>query len=560
MDGFNIHDPASMMMNGLKTSLIAHYQTGNVIMDSIISVFLLYIVTTLLRGISGYFETISTKVDELMKRLRKKECQISFYAYEQEKRVDDQWHNDSYPVSILGIVHHMELTGKIHQMRRLREIFKYDDESTDIKVGINDTEPFEITKEIMGRVYRRKHRTDRRDLDGDDNSTSGYVVEFVISSQKLNAKQLADFVSGCIVKYNEYMILKGVSKHFYFRYIGGTGKSNDDDDDRPRRRGLSNNSSSNSSSFSKRFDEFIFHTNRNFGNIFFEQKEQIIRKIDFFSENEEWYNSRGIPHTLGMLFYGSPGCGKTSTIKALANHTKRHVVEIQLSKIKTAREFMDIFHNETIMGKIIPLNRRIYVLEDIDCMGSIVKNRTDAAICGNGNGSGASTPSSIPSSLASIAAAQVNHTALASLFNMSANASTCANPSTQFSPVVFQQPDDKLTLSVILNALDGVLEMPGRIVIMTTNHPEQLDPALIRPGRIDMKVEFKKCSPPILNELIQHFYQCSSTDLHEYNPQLNAISLKWTPAEVSEIMMRHDDFANTIRDLVELQPHAGFSQ
>ncbi|CAN0389181.1 unnamed protein product, partial [Ectocarpus sp. 13 AM-2016] len=40
----------------------------------------------------------------------------------------------------------------------------------------------------------------------------------------------------------------------------------------------------------------------------------------------------------------------------------------------------------------------------------------------------------------------------------------------------------------LLNVLDGVVDTPGRIVIMTTNHPESLDAALIRPGRIDKKI------------------------------------------------------------------------
>jgi ATP-dependent 26S proteasome regulatory subunit len=42
--------------------------------------------------------------------------------------------------------------------------------------------------------------------------------------------------------------------------------------------------------------------------------------------------------------------------------------------------------------------------------------------------------------------------------------------------------DDELDLAGLLNALDGVVDCPGRIVVMTTNHPERLDPALIRPG------------------------------------------------------------------------------
>ncbi|MBS1718553.1 MAG: AAA family ATPase [Armatimonadetes bacterium] len=46
-----------------------------------------------------------------------------------------------------------------------------------------------------------------------------------------------------------------------------------------------------------------------------------------------------------------------------------------------------------------------------------------------------------------------------------------------------------LTFSGLLNALDGVCSSQGRVVFMTTNHPEQLDPALIRPGRIDLRIE-----------------------------------------------------------------------
>ena len=41
---------------------------------------------------------------------------------------------------------------------------------------------------------------------------------------------------------------------------------------------------------------------------------------------------------------------------------------------------------------------------------------------------------------------------------------------------------DELDLSGVLNVLDGVVDCPERILVMTTNHPEKLDPALIRPG------------------------------------------------------------------------------
>ena len=51
-------------------------------------------------------------------------------------------------------------------------------------------------------------------------------------------------------------------------------------------------------------------------------------------------------------------------------------------------------------------------------------------------------------------------------------------------------PDSFLSLSGLLNVIDGVVSREGQVLIMTTNHPELLDPALIRPGRVDMRVDF----------------------------------------------------------------------
>lgn len=65
---------------------------------------------------------------------------------------------------------------------------------------------------------------------------------------------------------------------------------------------------------------------------------------------------------------------------------------------------------------------------------------------------------------------------------------------------------DALDLSSILNALDGVLETPGRVLVMTSNWPERLDKALTRNGRIDILMEFKKASASIIRGMYQlHF-------------------------------------------------------
>merc|ERR1719410_1860357 len=69
---------------------------------------------------------------------------------------------------------------------------------------------------------------------------------------------------------------------------------------------------------------------------------------------------------MGFMFYGEPGCGKTSTIKAIANHTQRHIVSVPLNKIKTAKELLNVFYSTRMNYVDIPLDKRLYVLEDID--------------------------------------------------------------------------------------------------------------------------------------------------------------------------------------------------
>ena len=63
-----------------------------------------------------------------------------------------------------------------------------------------------------------------------------------------------------------------------------------------------------------------------------------------------------------------------------------------------------------------------------------------------------------------------------------------------------------VTFSGFLNALDGVASGEERIIFMTTNHPERLDPALIRPGRVDLAMLINDASPQQARRLFERFY------------------------------------------------------
>lgn len=72
--------------------------------------------------------------------------------------------------------------------------------------------------------------------------------------------------------------------------------------------------------------------------------------------------------------------------------------------------------------------------------------------------------------------------------------------------------DSRVTMSGLLNALDGVAAQEGRIVFMTTNHVERLDAALIRPGRADMKLEVGLVLQEQAGELFRKFYPKASPE------------------------------------------------
>lgn len=112
---------------------------------------------------------------------------------------------------------------------------------------------------------------------------------------------------------------------------------------------------------------------------------------------------------------------------------------------------------------------------------------------------------------------------------------------------------DTIDLSFLLNLLDGTLEAHGRILILSSNFPERIDRALIRPGRVDMIVHFQRCNRAVLRELVTNFYD-QSFDEHTLW-QDETMDGKWTPAEANQILFRNfESPMQALDELTTLQP------
>ncbi|KAF8880502.1 BCS1 N terminal-domain-containing protein [Infundibulicybe gibba] len=192
-------------------------------------------------------------------------------------------------------------------------------------------------------------------------------------------------------------------------------------------------------------------------------KDLLLDDAKDFLRSKSWYSERGIPFRRGYLLYGAPGSGKTSMIHCMAGELGLDVYVVSLSRIGL---------DDTGLGELINElpERCIALMEDIDAAftHSLNRDTADADRAPNAkNGPPGSAPSGGPPS----------------------------PPSTS-----------RLSLSGLLNALDGVGAQEGRILFATTNKYSALDAALCRPGRMDIHVEFKLASRYQAQLLFARFY------------------------------------------------------
>ncbi|KAL8866220.1 MAG: hypothetical protein Q9198_008985, partial [Flavoplaca austrocitrina] len=203
-----------------------------------------------------------------------------------------------------------------------------------------------------------------------------------------------------------------------------------------------------------------------------EQKSRLLADINEYLHPKTaiWYANRGIPYRRGYLLAGPPGTGKSSLAWAIAGVFGLDIYCISLVEPTLTEEDLGT------MFTSLP-RRCVVLLEDIDAAGLVKR------------GEQTTTEETKDTSEAAKLGAEISKAIKASQ-----EKGTKA------------KENQGVSLSGLLNAIDGVASHEGRVLLMTTNFPEKLDDALIRPGRIDMKIAFTRATRSQMTELFIRMY------------------------------------------------------
>jgi len=266
------------------------------------------------------------------------------------------------------------------------------------------------------------------------------------------------------------------------------------------------------------YNIFPYTSTKTFDNMYFENKDTLLAQLEYFINNRETYVKLGIPYTQAFLFHGVTGTGKTSCAKSIAEYTKRHVILVSLSKIKTARQFSNLFLEKYTNHLNIPINKKLFIFDDFECKGwkDVIKPRTEQ-----------------------VTTIDTTHTELANTIKEVINSNREGKDQGKDHKFTDNEP---ITLGDILETLDGFIEMNGRIMIFMTNFPKALDPALLRHGRIDINMEFKKMLKADVNKMYKLWFNKSIPSLVYAKMRDYA----FTQAEIGSIFKQNDADAVTL--------------
>ena len=477
---------------------------GNPIIDMIVTSIFLSLITILLKKLNNYYLTLKLDMINVADIFYKKKI-ITFQGtictgnsiYDGSMSRTNSF-SDSFKALLYFIIQSIENNKSINEITEyiIEQKSIFNDSSMNHKS--NNTSCYMVTQykqfilcEKLDLYIKVNIETSSNGSEDKSTSKSQYdTITITIFSYKSNLNIIKNYVDNLTNKYLAFIENSRKNKLFIYTLIKAKYEKK---------------------SF-ELWNEIQFLSTRTFSNIFFKEKNDIIKKIDFFLHNKQWFYDKGIPYSLGIGTYGPPGTGKTSIIKSIANYTNRNIIVISLKMIKTKIQlnniFFEEFYNENNKN-VIGFDKKIIVFEDIDCIGDIVLDRKLKSDKGVKN-----------------------------VINDDINEKISKKIDEKISETisVFNE-DDLITLDDILNLWDGIRETSGRIMIISSNYYHKLDSALVRPGRIDITLELSYVSHQTIKEMYKHFFEEEIDD----NILQNIKEDFYTPAEITNIYMNSNN-------------------
>ena len=222
-----------------------------------------------------------------------------------------------------------------------------------------------------------------------------------------------------------------------------------------------------------------------------ELKKHITEDLTAFSQGKEFYHKIGRAWKRGYLLHGPPGSGKSSLIAAMANYLCYDVYDLELSKVSDNSELRSLLIQTT--------NRSIIVIEDIDCSTDLTGDRVSKKV-------------------------KLSST---NKFRQ-ANMDPC-------------EDNGRVTLSGLLNFTDGLWSCCGeeRLIVFTTNYRNNVDPALVRCGRMDVHVSLGPCNMYAFKTLVKNYLKVETHPLFDVVESCIRSGGALVPAQVGEILLRN---------------------
>jgi hypothetical protein len=210
---------------------------------------------------------------------------------------------------------------------------------------------------------------------------------------------------------------------------------------------------------------------KTFDHLFFDEKERLMNMVKRFQTKTMYPRHVPMANKLGILLYGPPGTGKTGTISAIANMLGRNVYMINFAVVQTTAQL------DAMLAMPSTYKQKIFVFDEIDCILDVITSDSTREVRAKRDWG----------SLLLAAEGEERKEIIQMMKKDTEQA--------------------RFDMAYLLQKLDGLESAEDRIIIATTNHPDRLHPALMRPGRFDIKVCLSNCSSQMYVDILGNFFE-----------------------------------------------------